>query len=83
MSTLDLTIDVDTKLPRSLRVTDETIRKYEVGVGRRIPDPILVGAIAESLDVSVDELDPSIAEQQEIVASLLARCAERVRRDRN
>lgn len=79
----ELTFEVDTKLPRSLRVTDETIRKYEVGGGPKVADPIIVGAIAEALDVSIDDLDPEIAEDQARIATLLSRCADRVERSRN
>jgi len=74
LSVSELTFEVNTRLPRSMRVSDETLRKWTFGaVPKKGPNPILVAAVADALNVSVNQLDQGIAADLAKVADLLKR----------
>lgn len=78
LSSNDLALELASMLPRSCRVTGETIRRYEIGLGGGVKgiDPVIISAIAVALDVPLEELAPEVAEDVALVAAVIERASE-------
>ncbi len=69
-------VEVCSRLPRRLWVTNETLRCYETGaIPETKTNPIVVVAIASALGVSIKDLSPFVASEADQVDDLLrTRC---------
>jgi len=64
ISTSELTFLVNQQLPRPLRISDETMRKWEHGMMPKMgANPAVMAAIAVALDVPIADLDPEVEGQ--------------------
>jgi hypothetical protein len=80
-SVSELTFEVNRRLPRPLRVSGETMRKYEKGAFPKAgANPVLVAAIADALDVPVRKIDSGAEAQLDEVLALFRHSRERSER---
>lgn len=70
----DLAFQVRSRFPIAGKVSDSHIRQYERGVlGKTRPNLLLLAAISEVLDCSLDDLAPGLSEEKVQVMDLLSR----------
>ena len=62
-------VEICQRLPRSLWISTETLRRLERG--GRLPDPVILSAIADVLDVTTEDLAPEMQKELREVRDLL------------